>query len=326
MYDPDGFNSSLKLIVVGGSHASHLAAGMDDMKLDMVDLSTPSWSLTEAKVEKLAATLEGVVNEETEHKMVIVYHLFDNNIFYGLKSDNSKVPPFRGRDGKYHIEGALQIADRPTLRDLYNTAVPLLRAGGEECKIIISPLLRYIGGKCCDNPAHITNLGDKRYFQRLGICLGEITDWLKECGHSKRIRNYRVMCPNRMLRMEEDDNKAAKRVRTYWDADPVHMGPEGYRQLACAMLEKVAAVANTAPEPQQPGPTGTARGCARCGWTDDAVARRSDSYPTHRGGHSAHLDRWQRPRGWAAFRGAHGATCGHGGRFRGHGGLKFRPY
>jgi hypothetical protein len=228
LYDTDDFNSSLKLIVVGGSHASRLAAAMDNMKLDVVDLSTPGWNLTEAAVGKLTASLESVVNEDSEHKMVVIYHLFDDNIFYGLKPDGSKSAPFRDSNGRYHIEGALKIVDRPTLRDLYNTAVPLLRAGEEECKIIISPLLRYIGGKCCDNPAHITNFGDKRYFQKLGICLGEITDWLKECGHSKRIRNYRVMCPNRMLRMGEDDDKAAKRVRTYWEADPVHMGPDRY--------------------------------------------------------------------------------------------------
>jgi hypothetical protein len=255
---------------VGGSHASRLAVGMDDMKLDVVDLSTPGWTLMEAKAKKLATTVEGVVNEDSEHKIVIVYQLFDNNIFYGLKADGSKVQPFRGKECKYHIEGALQIVDRQTLRDLYNTAVPLLRAGGEECKVIFSPLLRYIGGKCCDNPGHITNFGDKRYFQRLGICLGEITDWLKECGHSKQIRNFKVMCPNRMLRMGEDDDKAAKRVRTYWDADPVHMEPEGYRQVACAMLKKVAAVANSAADPQQTGPPAPARGGARRGWTDDA--------------------------------------------------------
>jgi hypothetical protein len=220
--------------------------------------------------------------------------------------------------------------DRPSLRDLYNTVVPLQRAGGEECKIIISPLLRYIGGKCCDNPAHITNFGDKRYFQKLGICLGEITDWLKECRHSKRIRNYRVMCPNRMLRMGEDDDKAAKRVRTYWDADPVHMGPDGYRQLACALLDKVAAVANTAEEPPQPGPSGgssTTRGSARRGWTADTVARRSDSYTTFRGGHSSAS--WHRAGGRAAHRGARGGARGRGGRggrFRGYGGRKYRPY
>jgi hypothetical protein len=239
-----------------------------------------------------------------------------------------KVMPFRGGDGKYQIEGVLQIVDRPTLRDLYNTAVPLLRAGGEECKIIISPLLRYIGSKCCENPAHITNFGDKRYFQKLGICLGEITDWLKECGHSKRILYYRVMCPNRMLRMGEDDEKAANRVRTYWNVDQVHMGPDGYRQLACALLDKVAAVANTAEESQLPGPSGATKGSARRGWTDDAFARRTDSYTSFRGGHSGRPSGWQRTRGRAAFRDARDANrgnIGHGGRFRGHCSRGFRP-
>jgi hypothetical protein len=57
---------------------------------------------------------------------VVIYHLFDNSVFYGQKPDGSKALPFRGGDGKYHIEGALKIVDRLALRDLFNMAVPLL--------------------------------------------------------------------------------------------------------------------------------------------------------------------------------------------------------
>jgi hypothetical protein len=312
----------LQVIVVGGSHAGRMASCMDDMKLDVVDLTTPGWTVSEASAEKLTTSLEKVMQEECDIKKVVIYHLFDNSIFYSQRPDGSTAPPFRGGDGKYHIEGALKIIDRPALRDRFNMAAPLMRARGEECKIILSPLLRYIGSKCCNNPSHITNFGEKQYFEKMGMHLGEITDWLKECVHSKRIRNY----PNRLLKMGEDDDKAAKRVRTYWNADPVHMCTEGYRQLARGLLDKVALAAESSERKQQQPGSGGPGGSNRRGWTDDAVAHRSDMVVTFRGGHNK-PSHWTRGR--AAHRGARGGRRGHGGRgawARGHGGRRYRPY
>jgi hypothetical protein len=237
VYERGNISREMKFVVLGGSHASRIASSLDDIDLDVVDLSTPGWHLSEAGVHKLAAQLEAVLNEETENKLVVIYHLFDNSIYFGLQQDGSKTLPFRGSNGKYHAEGALHIADRTSFRELFNMAVPLLRAGGEECKVVLSPLLRYIGSKCCDSDAHIVNFGEKRYFEKLGAGLGEITDWMKELAHSKRIKNYKIMCPNRLLKMGEDDDKA------YWDADPVHMCTDGYRQLTPSLLDKAAVVA-----------------------------------------------------------------------------------
>jgi hypothetical protein len=123
--DSNDIYSEIKIIVLSGSHASRLAASLDHMDLDVVDLSTPCWSLSEASVHKLAAQLETVVTEDTEHNFVVIYHLFENSIFYGTGTQ-----PFRDPDGRYHVEGALQIADRPAFTELFNMAVPLQRAGG----------------------------------------------------------------------------------------------------------------------------------------------------------------------------------------------------
>jgi hypothetical protein len=137
------------------------------------------------------------------------------------------------------------------------------------CKLTIHEYLR-------KSQSFITNFGDKRYFEKLGAELGEVTDWIKELGHSKRIKNYKVMCPNRLLKMGEDDERADKRVRTYWDADPVHLCADGYRQLARTLLEKVAVVAEQAAElqqhQQQAAHSSRKRtNVGRPDWTDDAV-------------------------------------------------------
>jgi hypothetical protein len=51
--------------------------------------------------------------------------------------------------------------------------------------------------------------------------------------------------------MGEDDDKAAERVCTYWKADQVHMGQDGYRKLVSTLLDKVATVADKTSEDRQ---------------------------------------------------------------------------
>jgi hypothetical protein len=230
------------------------------------------------------------------------------------------------------VAGALHLADRAVLKGLVNTAVPLFRCGGDVTKIIVSPLLRYISSKCCDNKEHITNFGEKRYFERMGEGLGDIVDWIKESAHSKRLRNFKVLCPNRMLRMGEDEENSAKRVRTYWDQDLVLMSWEGYKNLAKVLTEKLADIATaettetTAPSPavhQQQQQSQQYK--KKTSWltTDDAIAQRVDDRfrgGWGRGAHGRSTD-W---RGSPPYRG--GGRRPWDIRGRSLGGPRFGPY
>ena len=69
--------------------------------------------------------------------------MFDNSVYFS-SSEAGETPLLkRGGDGLYHIPGELVLADWAALKKIVNTALPLLRAGGKNKKIIISPLPRY---------------------------------------------------------------------------------------------------------------------------------------------------------------------------------------
>jgi hypothetical protein len=53
-------------------------------------------------------------------------------------------------DEKYHINWRLDYVDQDVIKDLVNAITPLRRAGGENEKIILSPLPRYIKRSCRD--------------------------------------------------------------------------------------------------------------------------------------------------------------------------------
>ena len=53
--------------------------------------------------------------------------------------------------------GELALAEWGALKKIVNISAPLLRAGGGNMKLILSPLPRYVQGKCCEDKQHITN-------------------------------------------------------------------------------------------------------------------------------------------------------------------------
>jgi hypothetical protein len=74
--------------------------------------------------------------QECSGKVVVVYQLFDNNVFFETREDGSRSLPVKSsEDNKYHIVGRLDFADHGTNKNLVNIATPLFRAGGEAEKI-----------------------------------------------------------------------------------------------------------------------------------------------------------------------------------------------
>ena len=55
----------------------------------------------------------------------------------------------RATKGKFHVPGELALADWPTFKKIFNISVPLLRAGGDNKKLLLSLLPRYFNSKCC---------------------------------------------------------------------------------------------------------------------------------------------------------------------------------
>jgi hypothetical protein len=49
--------------------------------------------------------------------------------------------------------------DRDEFKQHFSKAVPLLRAGGQHKKILLTPLIRYAIQICCENTEHRSNRG-----------------------------------------------------------------------------------------------------------------------------------------------------------------------
>jgi hypothetical protein len=122
-----------------------MAAAADRMGIDCVNLTTPGFRANEDMIENSCQLLQDTLADpEDSVKTAIVYHLLDNNVFFETRPDGTRSLQEKSTDGKYHIAGRLEYADHNVIKGLVNAITPLLRAGGDMEKLILSPLPRYI--------------------------------------------------------------------------------------------------------------------------------------------------------------------------------------
>jgi hypothetical protein len=315
-----------RFIIVGASHASRLACALEDMGATVIDLSVPGWRAENDTVSQMMAELGAVLDEEYSGETFIVYHLYDNSCYLACGADGERSLPVKLADNKYHVPGRLVYIDRAGFRDLFTTTLPLLRAGRDHTKILLTPIMRYALAACCADPGHIINRREASYGTDLGEALNNIGDWLQDFAFTRRIRNFAVMCPTEVMR-----NAGEKIKGSVWTEGPVHMNGQGYKMLATAMLDRFADIKlsrKTEKKPEQSMKKMVDRAATRKAWVggnDSAVQRRYEDEGSSRG-HGTRGGGWPRGRGSRA-RGGGGRAWrermygGRGGNFK-----HFKPY
>ena len=135
--------------------------------------------------------------------------------------------------------GELAFAEWAVLKKIFNTSSPLFRAAGGSMKLVLSPLPRYVQGKCCEDKLHITNYRTTGYATEMGNSLAQIYTWLGDLAHGKRILDYEVVCVSSIVGMEGNPSK--KELAKLWGSDPVHLTKAGYQKVADKLIEKAQA-------------------------------------------------------------------------------------
>jgi hypothetical protein len=300
-------SKELRLIFVGGSHADRMAAAAERLGIENVNLSVPGFRVRDDTVEQAIASLQEAV-DGGNYRDIIVYQLLDNNVFFEAREDGSRALPSRSKDDqKYHINGRLEYADHAVIKNLVNTITPLLRAGGDKEKWILSPLPRYIK-RCCKDKGHLTNKKDDDYASKMGESLSEIRDSMKDLIYGKRIKAFKVLLTTKLV-MGDDEDDAAENIRRFWREDAVHMTTEGYDTLVTALSNLASTAAFKRPVKQDSASGG--RGVKRKQWVseDDTLAHRTDDKRQN----------WPRGRGRGRGRGGQSAEQRGGGSTAGRG-------
>jgi hypothetical protein len=141
----------------------------------------------------MAYQIEELV-QEADPLTTVVCFMLDNNIYKSKKGNGDTGPTVHIRgSSKYHVVGELCTVEREEFKVIFNMVVPLLRAGGDLNKIVLSPLVRYAQSPCCDDPGHCIIFGNSSYREMLGEAMAYLEGWVKDFTFSKRIRNFKVI-------------------------------------------------------------------------------------------------------------------------------------
>jgi len=104
-------------------------------------------------------------------------------------------------------------------------AVPLLRAGGEANKIILTPGGRYLHMPCCGNSQHCKNIHEKDYLTKMTAGLTELRGRIRDKINLYNIKHVSVVQFRRLI----DDDLREEEI---WGEDPIHHTPRGFSEAA----------------------------------------------------------------------------------------------
>jgi hypothetical protein len=112
----------------------------------------------------------------------MMYQLYDNNCFMACNEEAVRSPP-----------GRLVMTDRDEFRELFTSTFPLLRAGRDSTKILLSPIIRYVLQPCGADSKHVVGRREPNSCKSLWKFLGNIAEWLRGLAFTRHIRNFAVV-------------------------------------------------------------------------------------------------------------------------------------
>jgi hypothetical protein len=221
-------NSQVKIVFAGGSNAAKVAAQCKGPGITVESVAVPGWKLASNTVGKLIETITA-----SDENTVFMLYGIDNACFVLVDDDMRSGPPFRGRDGKFHAHGTLEVVSGV----LFDRILTLLKDVVSTCNgrklILILPLPRYWipcyeKGRRLDNVESDT---EKRWLlKELGRLRSAILGMVARLHANSGVE---VINPLDALGVGEEllANEQAMR-------GPVHLTTAGYIMLARAVMDR----------------------------------------------------------------------------------------
>jgi hypothetical protein len=290
-------------LIVGSSHASKVKEELERKGYSTALVYAANWRIDADSAEALASLVRSTI--QSQDPEIIVMQLMDNSFYFGRTDDGSMIAATKGKDGIYHLMGAVSLCSKELQLDYFRAMRPLLDAAEKRRVLLITPLPRYLAASCCDDRLHTTNRNDPYFKQRLTTGLEEVRKNVKDFLYYEGRRNVKVMDPAVDIRGLEDGQT--------WEDDPIHLTPAAYSKLAEGIIKMSSSGAGG------PGGGGGARGGRGRGLdggagTNSGWRKRDRTESMDAGGGDS-----RRKRGWGGDLGD-GARRGRGGGWYARGG------
>jgi hypothetical protein len=244
--------SQLKIVFAGGSNAARVAAQCKGPGITVESVAVPGWKLGSNTVGKLIETITA-----SDENTVFVLYGIGNVCFVSVDDDMRSGPPFRGRDGKFHSHGTLEVVSGV----LFDRILTLLKDVVSACKgrklILVLPMPRY-WIPCCEKGRRMDRVESDSEKRRLLKDLGRLRSAI--LGMVARLQangDVEVINPLDALGVGEELLAIEQAMN-----GPVHLTTAGYIMLAKAVIDRARRGDRVAPQQRKRfrGGSGTRQG------------------------------------------------------------------
>jgi hypothetical protein len=210
----------LKIVVAGGSNAAKVAAECKGPGITVESIAAPGWRLASNTVSKLVDSIASL-----EENVVVVLYGIDNICFVLVDEDMRSGPPYRGKDGKFHAHGTLEVVSGV----LFDRILALLKDVVSACPgkklVIVTPMPRF-WIPCCEKGRKLDSLENDSDKRRPGMV-------------ARLHATDRVEVINPMEAMGvSGDLQAIEQMMN----GPAHLISSGYKLLAEAVIKQARRV------------------------------------------------------------------------------------
>jgi hypothetical protein len=267
MATPVTNTGSGRIVLIGASHISRTA---EYLPSDTVSLAYPGFKPEKNKIEGLAANMKNVKCGQSD---MAVLDLLSNVAYMGTDGDGLPAPAYRADDGRFHVVGTLTTAPPTTLKKYLENCEELVCLLKDTKVLLVCPTPRYLTQKCCSKVNHIDNFGSPDYDDDFYDFQEQHRKILYNWGTSKGL-NFELIDPTTCVNQTEPSLKSRRTSAgsPLWnETDGVHLSPDGYRDLACAIMELVTGSDNDSYDDSEDGTASCSTGASKRKHPDSVV-------------------------------------------------------
>jgi hypothetical protein len=148
-----------RIIIIGASHTGRMVGGLAECNQQTINLTKPGWI---ANSDSIADLKQKLHQHSIGPEDIIILDPLSNSIFSGTDEVGNPVDPEKIH-GKYHIPGQLAIRSKVFIKTTLNNFRFLADEYADNKIIVLMPLPRYVTGRCCSDPEHISNFNDPTF-------------------------------------------------------------------------------------------------------------------------------------------------------------------
>jgi hypothetical protein len=159
-----------------------------------------------------------------------------NSAYFGTDENGLPMPPAKsGEDGWHHMVGDLQLAPTAVFKTNLKQIESLLEQGGGAKIVILVLLPRYVRNPCCGDSEHVTNQGEREFFEEF---LGAEKRLLDAAAAGDRAREAKVIDLCKLFGLAETPLQELTMLdgTSVWAGDWVHLTSAAYRVAARLLI------------------------------------------------------------------------------------------